>query len=138
MHFVVTLITTAAFLLHFTLGCCAHHAHAAEGIVCAGHAKVSDHAHDHEGHDHESQEPCEQSPSSPDCPSKHCDDGHCVFLVDGKVVEVNDAVAVVLPLWAAEPASLGQISPLAAVAIDSGGVIAPPVRTHLFNQVLLI
>ena len=135
MHFLVTIVTAAAFVLHFTLGCCAHHAHAAVGTVCLSHAKVSLHAHDHDGHDHQSQEPCEQSPG---CPSEQCDDGHCVFAVGGKAVEVNDAVAVVSPVTPAELACLEQISPLAAVAIDSGGLIALPMRTHLFNQVLLI
>ena len=138
MRFIVTLITAAAFTLHFTLGCCAHHAHAAEGTVCSGHANVADHHHD--GHDHETPGPCDQSPADSDseCPSQHCNDGHCVFMAAGKTVVAKAAFTAVLPLCIAQPASVESISPLAAAAIDSGGRIALPVRTHLFNQVLLI
>jgi hypothetical protein len=99
---------------------------------------VADHDHDDEGHDHDSQKPCEQSPSDSECPSQNCDDGHCVFLAAGEPIGIDDAFAFVAPLFAAELASLGQISPLTGVALDSGGVIALPVRTHLFNQILLI
>ena len=136
MRSLITLITAAAFLLHFTLGCCAHHAHAAEGAACSGHGIVAD--HDHEGHDHDSQEPCEQSPGDRECPGEHCNDGHCVFMADGKTVEVQDSFNAVLPLFVAEPASNAPISGIAAAAIDSGGLIALPVRTHLLNQILLI
>jgi hypothetical protein len=136
MRSLITLITAAAFLLHFALGCCAHHAHAAEGAVCPGHSLAAN--HDHDGHNHDSQEPREKSLSDSECPSQNCDDGHCVFMADGKTIEVNDVFAVVAPLFAAALPSLGQISLLATVAIDSGGLIALPVRTHLFNQVLLI
>jgi hypothetical protein len=148
MRTIVSLITAAAFALHFTLGCCAHHAHAAEGTVCSGHANLADHHHDshdhdgrdHDGRDHESPGPCDQSPADSDseCPSQHCNDGHCVFMAAGKTVVAKDTFTAALPLCIAEPASVESISPLAAAAIDFGGRIALPVRTHLFNQVLLI
>jgi hypothetical protein len=143
MRFVVTLITAAAFVLHFTLGCCAHHAHAEEGTACCAHAKVAVHdhdCHDHDGHSHDSPEPSDQSPghSDSECPRQHCNDGHCVFMAAGKTVVAKATFIAVLPLCIAEPASIESISPLAAAAIDSGGGIALPVRTHLFNQVLLI
>ena len=136
MRSLITLVTAVAFLLHFTLGCCAHHAHAAEDAVCAGHGIVAD--HDHEGHDHDSEDPCEKSPEHGECPAQHCNDGHCVFMADGKTVEVQDSFTAVLPLFVAEPASITPISRIAAAAIDSGTLIALPVRTHLFNQILLI
>src|SRR6187401_1278380 len=109
MRTIVTLFTAAAFMLHFTLGCCAHHAHAAEGAVCPCKIAVHDHdghdhdghdhdghdhdGHDHDGHDHESSEPCDQSPGDSDspCPGHHCNDGHCVFMAAGKTVVAKAA-----------------------------------------------
>lgn len=144
MRFVVTLITAAAFALHFTLGCCAHHAHADEGTACNDYSIVAVHSHDghdHDGHSHDSPEPCDQSPGDSDspCPGQHCNDGHCVFMAAGKTVVAKAVFMVVLPRCIAEPTSFESISSLATAAIDSGGgLIALPVRTHLFNQVLLI
>ena len=141
MRAIVTLITTAAFVLHFALGCCAHHAHAAEGMVCPDHAKVAAHdqnCHDHDGNDHDSQEPCEQSSSDSECPAQHCGSPHCVFMAAGKTVVAKTAFTAVLPPFVAEPASFASLSPLAVAAIDTGGLIALPVRPHLFHRVLLI
>ena len=143
MRTIVTLITAAAFMLHFTLGCCAHHALAAEGTVCSDHAQVAVHDHDchgHDGHDHESPGSGDQSPcdSKSECPGQHCNDGQCVFMAAGKTVVAKAAFITVLPLCVAEPTSFESISSVATAAIDSGGLIALPVRTHLFNQVLLI
>jgi len=143
MRTIVALITAAAFVLHFALGCCAHHAHAAEAANCSHHSNVvvGHHGcHDHDGHSHDSPESSDQSPDGSDskCPSQHCNDGHCVFMAAGKTVVAKAAFTAALPLCIAEPASVESISSLAAAAIDSGGLIALPVRTHLFNQVLLI
>lgn len=140
MRSLVSLITAAAFLLHFFLGCCAHHAHAAEGTVCNNPAKVAAHGHDHDWGGHESSGPCNQSSgdSDSDCPGQHCNDGQCVFMTAGKTVVAKDTFTVALTLFVAEAAPLRLISSLVAAAIDSGGLLALPVRTHLFNQVLLI
>ena len=143
MRTIVTLITAAAFVLHFALGCCAHHAHAAAGAICSHHSNivVGDRCcHDHGGHSHDSPESSDQSPAGSDseCPRQHCNDGHCVFMAAGKTVVAKATFVAVLPLCIAEPVSVESISSLAAAAIDSGGLIALPVRTHLFNQVLLI
>jgi len=141
MRTIVTLITAAAFVLHFTLGCCAHHAHAAGSTVCPAHGIVENHehsGHDHDGHSHDSQQPREQLPSDSECPAQHCHDTHCVFMAAGKTVVAKDTFSTVLPLFVAEATSLALNSPLAVAAIDTGGLIALPVRTHLFNQVLLI
>lgn len=55
----------------------------------------------------------------------------------GKTVVAKSAFVAVLPELVAEPASFASLSPLAAAAIDSGGLIGLPVRIHLFHQVLL-
>ncbi len=130
-------------MLHFTLGCCAHHAHAAEEKVCSSDANDDDcHDHDghgHDGHDHESPESGDPSPGDSDsgCPGSHCDDGDCVFMAAGKTVIAKAVFITVLPLCIAEPASFALISSLAAAVNDAGSLIALPVRTHLLNQVLL-
>jgi len=141
MRTIVTLITAAAFMLHFTLGCCAHHAHAAEGTDCPHRAKPAVHdCHDDDGHDHESPGSGDQSPcdSNPECPGQHCNDGQCVFMPAGTTVVAKAAFIAVLPLVLAEPDLFAAHLPHATAAIDSGGLVALPVRTHLFNQVLLI
>lgn len=146
MRSLVTLITAAAFMLHFTLGCCAHHAHAAEGTLCPGHATTSAHEHDchgHEnhdqdGHDQEPPESGDQSTNDSECPEGDCHDGECAFMAAAKTVIAKDTFVSALPLFFAEPARHVSISPLVAAVISSDGLFAPPVRTHLFNQVLLI
>ena len=96
--------------------------------------------HDHDGHDHHSPQPSDKAPDDSDskCPGHLCSDGHCVFMAAGKTVVAKSAFIAVLPLFVAEPVSFAVVSPHAVAAIDSGGLIALPVRTHLFNQVLLI
>ncbi|MEX2176637.1 MAG: hypothetical protein WD872_19885 [Pirellulaceae bacterium] len=143
MRTFITLITAAAFMLHFALGCCAHHAHAAEGSVCSAHASAANpehDCHDHHGHgesDHDSQQPGEQPAGDSEFPDHPCSDVHCAFMAAGSTVIAKDTYLAVLPLFVAEPVSHVSISPPIAATLDSGGQIALPVRTHLFNQVLL-
>ncbi len=134
MRTVVNLITAAAFLLHFALGCCAHHVHAAEEV------NVHDCAtHDHSGHHHDQPASDDESTDESHCPAEHCDDGHCVFALCGKTVLVKAMFIAVLPAFDAvtgiEPA---LYSKALTAAIDSEGLIALPVRTHLLHQVFLI
>ena len=141
MRTIVTLITAAAVALHFSLGCCAHHAHAAEGTICHAKAKVAvqcHKCHDH-GRGHDASEPNDTPPADSDssCPDQHCNDSQCVFLAAGKTVIAKEVFVAVLP-QCIEPGSLRSELLLEVAAIDSGGLIALPVRTHLFNQVLLI
>lgn len=138
MRPIVTLTTAAAFVLHFLFGCCAHHAHAAEGTVCSGHAVTAEYDLHHDGCDHSSQQPGESSPGNSECPAQHCSEGHCVFMGTGKTVVAKAALHLVMPLFVVKPAVLVPLSAPAASALDSGGLITLPVRTHLFNQVLLI
>jgi hypothetical protein len=58
-------------------------------------------------------------------------------MVSGKTVIAKGDFLAVLPLFVAVAATCTSISPRTAAAIDSGGLFAPCVRTHLFNQVLL-
>ncbi len=148
MRTIITLIAAAAFVLHLTLGCCAHHAHAVEGSVCSEHASTVHHnhgckghggnSHSHGSHDHDSQPPAD-GPADEECPGHHCNAGHCAFMAAGKTVIAKDTYLAVLPLFVAAPLTHVSISPrISATISNSGRLIAPPVRTHLFNQVLLI
>lgn len=143
MRTITTLIAAAAFVLHLTLGCCAHHAHAVDGPVCSKHVGTAEHhhgckGHSHGSHDHESQPPADGPPVDEDCPGHDCNAGHCAFMAAGKTVIAKDTYLAVLPLFVAMPLTHVSISPRISATIDSGGLIAPPVRTHLLNQVLLI
>jgi hypothetical protein len=137
MRFAVNLITTATFLLHFALGCCAHHAHAADEaslLACTAHDN-----HDHSGHRHDQPASHDESTDDSQCPSEHCDDGHCVFVLCGKTVLVKAIFIAVLPPLDADLTSHTTLcSQTIAKAIASAESIAPPLRAHLLNQVLLI
>ena len=143
MRTIVTLVAAIAFMLHFALGCCAHHAHAGEGhrsVAQNGAAKLA-HCCSHDGHHHdgpdqgdEPQEPLSDS----DCPEQHCEEGNCVFMSAGKTVLEKTSFVALLPLFAAESSVETVLSSLNVAAIDSGGNSGLPVRIHLFNQVLLI
>lgn len=140
MRTIVTLITAAAFLLHFALGCCAHHAHAAEGSSCCHHTTVAVHeCHGHEGHGHQHDlPPSEESPDDSVPPKHECCESHCVFMAAGKTTIAKVAFLAHSPLFVAEPTSFVQLSPVAVAAIDSGGTTELPVRIHVLNQVFLI
>jgi hypothetical protein len=138
MRSIVTLITAAAFVLHFLWGCCAHHVHADGGAACLIHVEARIHSHD--GGGHESHDPSGQSSndSGSPCPSEHSSDCHCVFMAAVKsTVAKTVFTAVVLPSLP-EVTLLGSTSSLSGVAIDSGGLFKLPVRIHLYYQIFLI
>ena len=139
MRLVVTLITAAAFALHLALGCCAHHAHSNEEATQLTE-RTATHCHDCPGHIGQSQDsrPSWPGKSHSDCPGERCSDGSCVFMVSGKTVVAKAVFAAVLPHYFAGPVALGSNSSPLTAAIDSGGLIALPLRPHLLNRVLLI
>jgi hypothetical protein len=131
MRAIVSIITAAAFLLHFAAGCCAHHAHAADSLaVVKTAAKACKHCHHHES-------PAESSPGNSDEPGQPCDEGECVFMTASKIVVARLACTSLLPL-VANDAGDAHFPGLASAAIDSGGTLEPPVRLHLLKRVLLI
>lgn len=138
MRPIVSFITAAAFLLHMWLGCCAHHAHADDEANCHQHTRqlAAPADHSHAGHDHEAGESQGQPTESP-CPADGCDESHCVFLSVGKTDLAKTTTAALLPALASESiAAFFDVPP--TKLIDSGGLIGPPIRLHLLNQVLLI
>jgi hypothetical protein len=135
MRPIVSFISAAAFLLHMWLGCCAHHAHACEGSACPPHS-VEAVDHSHADHDHGVNSPCEQSPTDSPCPAERCDGSQCVFVSVGKTELPQDSTIALLPVLSST-ACAGLCTAHAVSVIDTGGLIALPVRIHLFNQVLL-
>lgn len=138
MRNIVTLISAAAFLLHFALGCCAHHAHATEGVTVQTDDCCCQHGCNHSGSGGNSPEREPQDTDDSDCPGHRCTDSQCVFMAAGKTVVAKDTFTAVLPVCVAERLSQSSNLRPAHGAIDLWGLIGPPVRTHLFNQVLLI
>lgn len=129
----ITLTTAAAFLLHMLLGCCLHHAHVAQETACE-HANEA--GHSHAGHDHATKSPDDDSHAEAPDSEDHCTGTHCVFLSGGKAPLTKVTTLALLPAFTSEAvASLYAISIIKF--IDTGG-LEPPVRLHLFNQVLLI
>jgi hypothetical protein len=125
MRSMTTLITTAALLLHITLGCCAHHAHAARGCCnmpvaihqCAGEEL-------HCGHEHEHSTP---APSDERQPEKSCDELRCYFVAGGKWISPAHLAVHVASINAHSTGDAHTIGPAAL-----------RVRAHLAFQVLLI
>ena len=138
MRTVVTLVAAAAFLLHFALGCCAHHAHAAEGVKVQTDDCCCHHGCNHSGSSDRSHEQEPQDSDDSDCPGHRCTDSQCVFMATGKTVVAKDAFVTALPDCVAVPVALSSNVRPVDSAIDLWSLIALPVRIHLFNQVLLI
>ena len=137
MRKLISLITAAAFLLHLGLGCCAHHAHAAEGSDCAGHALATADCQHHE-HDHDGQPVSANPGDSSDPPRDTCDDAQCVFLT---AVKTTLAKEVAVPWMFAVVSELtGKVIPVSLASLDSLAETPPPlpVRLHLFHQQLLL
>lgn len=129
----ISLVSCVAFLLHMWAGCCSHHAHAAEGNARLQQSKLAAISFG-ERTDVQSL----HAELSPDAPSSgdRCSESQCVSLVAGKVELSKMTMSVLLPVC------LGQerehLSALQSWDVSAGGVIALPVRLHLYNQVLLI
>jgi hypothetical protein len=133
MRSLIAAITAAALLLHVSLGCCAHHAHAEEATgraVPAAKAKCC-HDHDHDGHNH-ADEPSDTTPT------KCCHESECSFDVGAKVVAPqSDWVAPVAVLAGATPLAL-PVSLLHQAVRHPATFSALPLRAHLLLQVFLI
>ena len=134
MRQLISLITTAAFLLHLGLGCGAHHAHAAGATACALPTLPADHGHC-PGHDHSVPDS-----ETPEHPGSHddCHETHCTFLVAGKTTVVPDTLVTALPPVAFDTVLAQTASSSANWLRDTGDHLRLPVRLHLFHQVLLI
>ncbi len=129
---IITIITAAAVWLHVVVGCCAHHSHDAHGETCHHHAVESVEG-SHADHDCDADHPSDEAP----CPTERCSESHCVFLAVGKTGFSRLTTLALLPISTSERVGAFVASPAVAL-VASGGLIEPPVRLHLFHQVLVI
>lgn len=146
MRTIICLTTAFAFVLHIGMGCCSHHAHAAERITCLHHVTAEHdshdlatggHRHSHADHDHETHDHADESKESPtpdSCPAERCQDGKCVFDTINKI-ELSQLTNFSLPsLSMSESLGMAPVCPLAS-GFDSGGPLKLPLRLHLLHQV---
>lgn len=137
MRSIISLITGAAFWLHVLLGCCAHHAHAADKIVCPNPASAESVGHGHL-HVHDHSTPDSETPDHPGGSHDDCHESHCAFLVTGKTTIVLDTLVATLSAVPFDTVVAQTASPSVNWVCDTEDHLRLPVRLHLFNQVLLI
>jgi hypothetical protein len=123
---VCRIVTAMVFAAHMMLGCCAHHAHAADSH---GRSSPQEAASPigHCGEDHDG--PADHSQHG----THQCHGGKCSFVAS------SNSVVPVLPALVVPLANQAEL--LTSVFSSQGTVVAVrplPVRLHLANQVLLI
>jgi hypothetical protein len=136
MRPLVTLITTAALLLHFTIGCCAHHSHDSavdrvvvenRDILLTSHCPTHEHGHS-------------EAPSGPmdRCPSEDCDEPGCSFVLSAETSTPDLDLKFSATLLLTEVPLASSIGTVSEASEQRSDQIAPPLRAHLLLQVILI
>lgn len=129
MQTLVSLATTAALLLHITLGCGDHHVHAA--MPCSSYAHAEEAACSHD-------EPVVPTSDDAHVPES-CNDLKCSFVQSGQTIaspggDLDFGWISVPDELAAATSFPCQGAWLASELATS----APPLRAHLLHQVFLI
>lgn len=140
MRLFVPSLVACSLLLHAVMGCCWHydHEHAtADRDVCCGHEAVADccghHAGDHDGDTHHGQPTHDPSESH-----SHCH-GLCTYLPVQKAQVDTQQLDMPIDFAAILPATYdAQVAGVLSFARVHENAAEPPVRLHLFHQVLLI
>jgi hypothetical protein len=130
MRTAISLITAAALIAHFWLGCCAHHGHSHGDHTTAQLTAGAD--HDHDAADHNS--PADESDSDHD----GCQEPSCVFVAAGKLVLTKDVTPLATAVVSTDsiaPLEL-RLAPTRRIETDTGQHV--PLRLHLYLQILLI
>lgn len=137
MRTLISLITAAAFLLHLSLGCCAHHAHATESNEDTAHSLAA-HTCPHHKHPHDGQSVPAHSGDNSETPRDTCTDGGCVFLAVVKITLATEVAVSWTPAFAFE--HIGELASASCVSLETLAKTRPPlpVRLHLFHQQLLL
>lgn len=124
-------LTSMVLVVHFTLGCCAHHAHASESTAVS--AETHDHALSEHGH--------QDCPSHQPASNSHdCKGERCSFVLPAASPVIGELIASSLHL----PAAILGEGACAATRLSSGAwtdramAVPLPVRLHLVHQILLI
>ena len=132
MRSILTHIAIVSLLLHITLGCCSHHAHAESTIACNGHESMAEdgHQHDEEG------EPC-SSDQRENCPEDHCDELQCSFI---SVAKTSPTETVIFDIWLGLTGLWSEFLtvPTSHRAVEPEKYAPRPVREHVLLQVFLI
>jgi len=132
---IVSIILTAALLLHFGLGCCVHHSHASEGNELSSALPTSGECSHHHG-----AIPRTNGNGPHRGPHEHYEiHSSCVFVLSAKPMSLNDHPQ----LWTAVVMTLASCKvalSAAAVITDVAdfAIAANPVRLHLYHRQLLI
>ena len=135
MRRIVSIILTAALLLHFGLGCCVHHGHASEGNELSSALPTSGECSHHHG-----AIPRTNGHGPHRGPHEHHEiHSSCVFVLSAKPMSLNDHPQ----LWTAVVMTLASCKvafSAAAVITDVAdfAIAATPVRLHLYHRQLLI
>lgn len=136
MRNLVTLISTASLMIHVIFGCCTHHVHGSEQPRLVALLTESHECHSH--HHHGSEVPDSSTPADSPCSESQCGVLDCVFTCSAKSNQQQNTQWEILDL--ATFISPGELieGPSQTLRIRVDGPIQPPVRLHLFNQILLI
>lgn len=142
MHRAISLLLSVVVLAHALVGCCGHHAHAAE----PGTTSCSAHAHPHAmecqhavsletasvGQDQNLAVAAEHSRNT-------CGEASCIYLRGDAplTVELSQLLAVDSALLLGTSAAQIELNALFRAEPDSQR-LAPPTRLHLLHQILLI
>ena len=129
MRLFVTLISVAAFLLHITLGCCAHHAHANEHP--ANDAQPRRISEVFENRTASIQE------TPVHCPGSECEGDFCTFLTAKQNAAPKPEPLKLFAVAANVPLRATMLACASPLRFEYGESPDLPVRRHLFNQVLL-
>ena len=145
MHNPIPQLTALLLFVHISFGCCLHHAHTCEMNCCAVPSSTaescpcSDHQHDNDSPLHKDDE---QSSKHGKSPCEHrCGGDKCVF---NKTETSSDVLVHFSQDLARLDFAPGLTSPQVASATCATDMEArqpagyPPLRTHLFHQILLI
>ncbi|MFP6601082.1 MAG: hypothetical protein VB862_01010 [Pirellulaceae bacterium] len=138
-------LTALLLFMHISFGCCLHHVHTCDvngadsPAIRVETCPCSDHQHDNDG---PLQKDDEQSSEQDKSPSGHsCGGDPCVFNKPETSSDVlsqftHDLVASDITPEFSSPHIPSTILATAMEARHTGGY--PPLRTHLFHQILLI
>jgi hypothetical protein len=131
MHTLVSLATTAALLLHITLGCGVQHVHAA--TPCSSHAHAEEAGCSH----NEPVEPA--SHHDDDCAPEPCDDLKCSFVQPAPTTTPLGSDLSFGWINVPEELASATLFPCQTAWLSSElTTSAPPLRAHLLHQVILI
>jgi hypothetical protein len=124
-------IASAAILVvHMTVGCCAHHAHAWAGLGCLLHNQVSGPAHSR-GPDVSCGRVDDARPGPQDCREGSCSAVSAEPTISDSIDQSSLARPPVCDLS-------GQVAIMSEQRLFAAGQLLLPTRLHLVNHVLLI